>query len=102
MLGVRDLPRCEYQGAECVGSRSAEECTEPALRIQDDIGPAPTADLPGKVLPLDFTEQVCPQDNCDAVVGNVLVFWAHPHMTAAFAGTLASVVGPAVEEALGW
>jgi len=28
------------------------------------------------------------------------VFWDHSHMTATFAGTLAPVVGPAVEEAL--
>ena len=102
VLGVRDLPRRGYQGAECVGSRSAGECTEPALRTQEDIDPALTADLPGNVVPLDFTEHVCPQGNCDAVVGNVLVFWDHSHMTATFAETLAPVVGPAVEEALGW
>ncbi|WP_017612686.1 acyltransferase family protein [Nocardiopsis salina] len=102
VLGVRDLPRREFQGAECVDSRPVEECTEPASRTQDDTDPARAADLPDNVSLIDLTAHVCPGGECEAVVGNVLVFWDHSHMTATFAASLSPVVGPAVEEALGW
>ncbi|MFD3684362.1 acyltransferase family protein [Nocardiopsis sp. NPDC058631] len=102
VIGVRDLPRRDSAGAECVESRPLEECVSPADYSQDDTDPASVADLPGNVTLVDLTEYVCPERRCDAVIGNVLVFWDHSHMTATYSATLGPVMGEALRGATGW
>ncbi|WP_017611295.1 acyltransferase family protein [Nocardiopsis xinjiangensis] len=102
VVGVRDLPRRDYQGAECVESGSLADCTSPAAYSHAGSDPAESRDLPGNVTTFDLTEYVCPDGRCDAVVGNVLVFWDHSHMTATYARTLVPMMEEAVLEATGW
>jgi peptidoglycan/LPS O-acetylase OafA/YrhL len=102
VVGVRDLPRRDSGGAECVESRPLEECVSPASYSHADTDPASRADLPGNVTTIDLTHHVCPDGACHAVIGNVLVYWDHSHMTATYAGTLAPVVEEALREATGW
>ncbi|WP_017578469.1 acyltransferase family protein [Nocardiopsis kunsanensis] len=102
VIGVRDLPRRDYRSAECVERGPAGECTSPAAYSHAGIDPAQDRDLPGHVTTFDLTEYVCPGGNCDAVVGNVLVFWDHSHMTATYARTLVPMMEEALLEATGW
>lgn len=102
VIGVRDLPRRPYMGAECVDAGPSEDCTMPASYSHADRHPADAMDLPGNVTSIDLTGHVCPEGVCDAVVGNVLVFWDHSHMTATYARTLQPVVEEALQEATGW
>ncbi|MGW9347985.1 acyltransferase family protein [Nocardiopsis flavescens] len=100
VIGMRDLPRHSYAGAECVAAGRAGDCTDPIGYSLAERDPAAAlagdGRLPANVSTVDLTGHVCPGDRCDAVIGNVLVYWDHSHMTATYALTLV----PAVEEAL--
>ncbi|MGW9555292.1 acyltransferase family protein [Nocardiopsis sp. NPDC055551] len=103
VIGLRDLPRLPYRGAECLESTEAVECTSPVSRSLREVDPAAQLEeLPPNVTLLDLTEHVCPDGACDAVVGNVLVYWDHSHITATYAATLTPVVESALLEATGW
>lgn len=103
VVGIRDLPRREASGADCVADGGLpEDCAEPALRSLAAHDPAARADLPANVTLVDLTEAVCPDGRCDAVIGNVLVFWDHSHMTATYARTLTPQMLLALKEATGW
>ncbi|MEU3016665.1 acyltransferase family protein [Nocardiopsis sp. NPDC007018] len=102
VLGLRDLPRLTYQGAECVESGPVDRCASPVSASQAETDPAAEADLPPNVTLMDLTDQVCPGGTCDAVVGNILVFWDHSHVTATYARTLAPAMEEALVEATGW
>ena len=102
VVGMRDLPRLDYQSAECVERGNPDRCTSPATFSQAPTDPVSGADLPGNVTTMDLTRYVCPSGECDAVVGNVLVFWDHSHMTATYARTLTPMVEEALLEATGW
>jgi peptidoglycan/LPS O-acetylase OafA/YrhL len=102
VVGMRDLPRLGYQSAECVERGNPDRCTSPATFSQAPTDPVAEADLPDNVTTMDLTAYVCPSGECDAVVGNVLVFWDHSHMTATYARTLTPMVEEALLEATGW
>ncbi|GHC97286.1 acyltransferase [Nocardiopsis terrae] len=102
VIGLRDLPRLPYQGAECVEAGPPEQCTSPVTASQAETDPATRIQLPPNVTLLDLTEHVCPGGSCDAVVGNVLVYWDHSHITATYAATLAPVMEEALIGATGW
>ena len=102
VIGLRDLPRREFPGADCVVDGPPEDCTEPALRSLAAHDPATRIDPPDNVTLVDLTEAVCPEGQCDAVVGNVLVVWDHSHLTATYSRTLAPQMGRALKEATGW
>ncbi|MGQ4267655.1 acyltransferase family protein [Nocardiopsis changdeensis] len=103
VIGVRDLPRHSYAGAECVADNPddpAGACSDPVGYSHAERHPAAVlaerGRLPANVSLVDLTGHVCPGGRCDAVVGNILVYWDHSHMTATYARTLV----PALEEAL--
>ncbi|MEV2275216.1 acyltransferase family protein [Nocardiopsis sp. NPDC049922] len=102
VVGLRDLPRRDYAGAECVESRPLGECTSPASYSQAAADPAARTDLPDNVRVFDLTAYVCPEGACDAVVGNMLVFWDRTHMTATYSRTLAPMMEEGLLEATGW
>ncbi|WP_017589402.1 acyltransferase family protein [Nocardiopsis ganjiahuensis] len=102
VIGLRDLPRLPYQGAECVESNPAEQCASPVTASQADVDPATRVELPPNVTLMDLTGHVCPGGSCDAVVGNILVFWDHSHVTATYARTLGPAMEEALAEATGW
>ncbi|MDT0327508.1 acyltransferase family protein [Nocardiopsis lambiniae] len=106
VIGIRDLPRRPYAGAECVASEPIEECTSPAVYAQADRDPAvvldEAGDLPDNVTLVDLTGHVCPDGRCDAVVGNILVFWDYSHMTATYARTLIPAMEETLVTATGW
>lgn len=103
VIGIRDVPRVDYSGAECVERHGAEACVCPASYSQAGTDPtAELADPPGNVSFIDLTPYVCPEGRCPAVIGNVMVFWDHSHMTATFAHTLAPMMEQALREATGW
>ncbi|MEU3024924.1 acyltransferase family protein [Nocardiopsis alba] len=102
VVGLRDLPRLPYRGGECVEAGDPAECTSPASRSLATVDPATLEELPPNVELMDLTEYVCPGGSCDAVVGNVLVYWDHSHITATYARTLTPMVEKALLEATGW
>ncbi|WP_019818545.1 acyltransferase family protein [Saccharomonospora saliphila] len=103
VLGVRDLPRVEGDGASCVATRGADECLYPASYSHAPSDPARAlTDVPETVSLTDLTRYVCPEGQCPAVVGNVLVYRDDAHLTTVYSRTLAPVLETAIVRATGW
>ena len=50
---------------------------------------------------IDMSDQVCVNELCPAVIGGVLVYSDHNHMTATYARTVAPALGRAIDNAVG-
>lgn len=103
VIGVRDLPRLAFDAAECVATREAADCASPASYSHAPTDPArKLPDVPGNVALIDMTEYVCPDGQCPAVIGNVLVYRDDAHLTATYARTLAPMLAERITEATHW
>lgn len=96
LMLVRGTPRHSDNIPEClVSGGTAQECG-PSKEPFADTSPLNTMVLPDNVHPIDVTQHVCPQinneavKNCDAVVGNIVVWYDAHHFTAQFSQSLAS------------
>ncbi|WGH84138.1 acyltransferase family protein [Auritidibacter ignavus] len=96
ILLLRDTPRNNSGSiAECLEeSGNIQECG-PEKDPYPDVNPIENVELPENGATIDLNEYVCPQlenpetDNCDAVVGNLLVWYDSNHLTDPFARTMA-------------
>ena len=102
LLLTRGTPRGMETVPDCLASGgTAQECGLPKANIAE-VNPLLEMDLPEGTHLLDLTEYVCPaidddsKANCDAVVGNLLVWYDTDHFTVPFSQSLA----PAIEEEL--
>ncbi|MBV2362315.1 acyltransferase family protein [Streptomonospora nanhaiensis] len=103
VVGIRDLPRLDYSGAECVEENGPAECVSPESFSHAPSDPAPqVSGIPDNVHLIDLTEYVCPSGRCPAVIGNVLVYWDHSHLTATYSATLALMLEARLKSATGW
>lgn len=103
VLALRDLPRFPEPVPECVARLGAGACVFDVEPSHDDTDP--TADLdsvPDNVTFADLTPYVCPDGECPAAIGNVLVYRDTSHLTNTYAATLAPVVERTVIETTGW
>ncbi|WP_307796772.1 acyltransferase family protein [Williamsia soli] len=101
VIAVRDTPWAlgpTLTPPECLAEgRSASECgvdREHALSPADPTAEV-TADFPNMTF-LDFTDAMCDDTTCPAIVGNVLVWHDFHHLTTSFMRTLV----PALEESM--
>lgn len=96
LLLVRGTPRGGDNVPECLASGGSKQDCGPSKENFADTSPLLQVDLPDNVHPVDMTNYVCPQiennavDNCDAVVGNVLVWYDNHHFTTPFSQSLAT------------
>jgi len=95
LLLVRGTPRNDQDIPDCLASGGApQECGPPKERFADE-DPLAQMSLPEKVHAIDINPYVCPQlgnpdtQNCDAVVGNLLVWRDKHHFTTPFSQSLA-------------
>ncbi|WP_338011653.1 acyltransferase family protein [Streptomonospora alba] len=103
VIGIRDVPRIDFEGAECVEANGRDGCASPESWSHAATDPAQgRSDVPANVELIDLTEYVCPDGRCPAVIGNVLVYWDHSHLTATYSRTLAPMLEERVREAAGW
>lgn len=106
LLLMRGTPRGGENIPECLASgRSSQDCG-PSKDNFADISPLQRLDLPNNVHPVDMTKYVCPQigndavENCDAVVGNILVWYDNHHFTQPFSQSLAAGFEAEIREAM--
>lgn len=95
LLLVRGTPRNDQDIPDCLASGgSPQECGPPKERFADE-DPLAQMDLPKNTHAIDVNPYVCPQlgnpetQNCDAVVGNLLVWRDKHHFTTPFSQSLA-------------
>lgn len=95
VVAVRDLARMKERVPECVAQHLADPS---ACDTPRHPGPSPMtqAMVPDNVALIDLGDSVCAPTVCPAVVGNIIAYHDHSHLSASFATTLA----PALDEAL--
>lgn len=94
-LPRRNMPRCVAEHlddqAACSAPRADWERPDPLVEAAQGLPGARTVDL---------NDHLCTATRCSAVVGGVLAYFDHSHLTATFGRTLAPYLAPAVTEAL--
>ncbi|MCL2667811.1 MAG: acyltransferase [Micrococcales bacterium] len=104
VLVVREVPRMGGNVPDCIAVHRndlAACAVERATALPPDpLANAAAADQSGLVSVLDLTDFFCDAQTCHAVVGGVIVYFDHSHLSATFARTLAPEMVDAVADAL--
>jgi peptidoglycan/LPS O-acetylase OafA/YrhL len=94
LMLVRGMPRGEDIPDCLADGGTAQECGFPKNRFAD-ANPLSEINLPDRVYQIDVSRYVCPQlenpetENCDAIVGNIIMSYDDNHLTSVFSHTLA-------------
>ncbi len=91
VLVIRDTPHMGESVPDCVDGFGASACERPreeAVEV-DPLARAAADDSSGHVEVLDVTGTMCPDTTCHPVVGGLIAFFDHGHLTATFARTFA-------------
>lgn len=104
---LRDTPAAENGGLEsppeCVATRrDPNDCSGPREEwVPVDPAVAAAEALPDRgVSVVDLNDYLCTLDTCNSVVGGVIVYRDHSHMTATFNRTLAPYLDEELQEAV--
>lgn len=96
VFALRDNPRMEEDPPACV-EKKLDDCS---VQRKDALSAIPPweniENIPDNVVFADMSEYFCDDDTCKPVLGNVLVYRDHHHITATYSRTLA----PALEKHL--
>ena len=97
---IVDTPRSDYDVPACLSKHpeAVEQCTttrSAAFGWRYRIREAEAARLSGATL-VDLSAAVCPTDPCPPVIGSMLIYRDHHHLTATFARSLANELGAAL------
>jgi hypothetical protein len=104
VLVLRDVPSAVTSAPDCVAAHldDVTACSHPVAEAvpTDPLYDAATEDTSGLVSTLDLTDRFCRDGVCHAVLGGLIAYFDHGHLTTTFARTLVPDVGPALERAL--
>lgn len=104
VLAIADTPAPGYDVADCMGRlcKDTNDCGFPydAESVSHDIVSLAAAMSEGATL-LNLNKNICPDNFCPAVVGNVLVYRDESHLTTEFAKTLVPFIEPILLRLLG-
>jgi hypothetical protein len=97
---IVDTPRSDHDVPACLAQhpKAIERCTttrSAAFGWRYQLREAEAARLTGATL-VDLSAVVCPTDPCPPVVGSMLVYRDHHHLTATFARSLVDELGAAL------
>ncbi|WP_249777112.1 acyltransferase family protein [Arthrobacter sp. C9C5] len=105
MVAIRDNPRFNFNMAECVVVKGAEN---PDCRLsQRDVLAlkSPLAALQGRAPGLsivDMTDLICDGETCPGVVGNTYVYKDNNHLSRTYVASMSSVFSDRLLTATGW
>lgn len=105
VIGIRDTPRMGFDTSDCVARHLDDPaaCTTDFRRSLAERPPYETEPgIPESTEFLDFSDYVCPDGRCPAVIGNVMVYYDDSHMTATYSATLAPIVEEEILRVTGW
>ncbi|MFL6168246.1 MAG: SGNH hydrolase domain-containing protein [Ornithinibacter sp.] len=104
VLVLRDVPSALGSAPDCVAAHANDvsACVNPQRRAvePDPLFAAARADTSGLVSGLDLTDRFCRDGRCHVVVGGLIAYFDHGHLTTAFARTLIPDLTPAIDSAL--
>lgn len=103
VLALRDTPRFGYSVPECLSESdlSNEECGLSKDKMYPDTPPWDRLEVPPQnVVYRDYTDYFCPDGYCSTIIGNVIVYTDHHHITNTFSTTLGPIIREDVMEIL--
>ena len=104
---ITDTPWPGMDMSECVAEHQSTltECAVPREEAVTRSGAAMQREAASKVQAgvemVDLTDYICPQSECSAVIGGVLVVRDSHHLTATYARSLVPMLGKSLEAAVG-
>lgn len=103
VLALRDTPYFKGSVPECI-AQHGENSTECKI-VKADVYNTPSAwerleNKPDNVFYADYSDYFCGEEYCDPVVGNVIGYFDHDHMTETFSKTFKPLLQRDVAEAL--
>ncbi|MBF4993666.1 acyltransferase [Arthrobacter gandavensis] len=102
VVAVRDTPRMDMSAPVCVEENESQPdvCGIDARRTLADTNPAEIDSRVPEVAHLDFTEYLCAENFCPAVIGNVLVYLDNHHLTRTYIESLRPIFEQKLDDAL--
>lgn len=52
------------------------------------------------VVQVDMNDQLCEDERCYTVIGGIMAYWDHSHLSATYAQSLSETLGSRIEKAL--
>ncbi|CAM4331056.1 acyltransferase family protein [Jeotgalicoccus halotolerans] len=103
VLALRDTPYFKGSVPECI-AQHGDDSTECKI-VKADVYNTPSAwerleNKPDNVFYADYSDYFCGEEYCDPVVGNVIGYFDHDHMTETFSKTFKPLLQRDVAEAL--
>lgn len=98
VLALRDVPNLKEDPPTCLAKQ--EQCS---YDREESLGydPLYEAALVDPTIPfIDMTDGICGRERCEAVVGNVMVWRDHGHLTVTYVNTLAPALGQRLQTLL--
>lgn len=103
ILLLRDTPRFSTSMPECLENTSdLRHCGIERSDIYADTNPLEQASLPPLTVAIDVTDSICNDSFCPAVVGNIVAYRDHSHLTATFSKILADDIQAEMLEVVPW
>ncbi|QSB05062.1 acyltransferase family protein [Natronoglycomyces albus] len=90
VFGIRDTPIVDNDVVDCVAR--GDSCVYDTSHIPAEDPMIDNGRVPDNVIAADFTPYICPEQQCYAVIGNVLVYRDSRHISATYAATLAAMM----------
>lgn len=88
LLLLRGTPRQQHNVPDCLAEGGDELDCAPDYGKYAQINPLEELDLPENTYSVDLTEHFCPERQCSAVIGNVLVYRDSHHLTNEYVETM--------------
>jgi hypothetical protein len=102
VIAVRDNPRYSFSVLDCVQVHGpAARCGAPRSELLSPVPPYAHLDVPDNVSFLDFSDQLCTEDQCPPVKDDLLVNFDDNHVSATFMRSLSEVVEEALANVTG-
>ena len=103
VLAIRDTPYFSEDIPECISAKGADH---PDCSVdKETVYPDPSAwekleNPPENVHYVDYHEYYCGEDRCGPIIGNVIGYYDHDHMTKTFAESFAPILREDVMQVL--
>lgn len=98
---LRDTPRFSENMFSCIEAVGADACSRDRHEVLADEHPLVWTDL-GDAIRVDLMDFFCPNDRCEAAIGNVAVYIDDNHPTLTYMTTLAPFMERALRDAGLW
>ncbi len=105
VLAIRDNPRFDFNMYECVATHgsSAAQCNPPRNEVVPSDNPLERMSAEFPLLhSIDFTDAICTQSTCPAIVGNVYVYRDYDHLNKTYVETMIPAIKREILEKTGW